>query len=203
MKKVALLVVLLMAVPAFGQNVLTGTWSHYQSTWGSGATFSNESATSVTISTNGGSHAAYQIIPTTPGMVLTLTGWADQPAASSSYWTEVLLMDDDGRSVAAQLDTAPDNADIQLKSDGWGMNQNVLVGAGQALDVNIWPYANNGSPTLTLVASGTQVIVAMKVGTGGSNNTTNFTDLNLTPEPGSLALLAFGAAPLFLRRRRA
>ena len=204
MKKVAfILAIALIAAPA-SANLLTGTWGQYNASWGT-STISGMSSTGVTIATTGGSAVAYQVIPTTAGQSYTLSGHATQAPGVSAYWTEVLLFDNTGQNLPAGdgIDAPCPDGNIILKSDGWGMNQDVLAGpGGAALSTATWQYPNNPTGSLTIVAAGSSIVVGMKVGASGGNNTTQFTSLDLTPEPSALMLL-LGGLPLLLRRRRA
>lgn len=200
MKKIiGMMAVLAMATTA-NANLLSGTWQTYEAGWGSGTTFSNMSASSVSIQGDG-SNVAYQIVDVTPGETYTLSGTV--AGSGNNHWTEVLLFNYTGQNLAAGdgIDGGPglDN-NIQLKTDGFGGNPGVYPGP-TAFDVNIWGYWNNPSPSLDIVPTGTQIVVGLKAGASGGSNTANFTDVALVPEPTSLILLGLGGLA-FLRRRR-
>ena len=201
MRKAIVVMAMLAFVAPASANLLGPTWSEYVAGWGSGSFPINTQGT-VQIQTGGGSNVAYQVIDVIPGEEYVLSGWATQTSGSSSYWTEVLLFDYTGQNLAGGdgIDAPAPDPNIQLKSDGWGMNQDVLKGAGAPFDVNIWGYPNNPARSMTITAAGSQIVVAVKVGASGGSNDTTFSDMVLLPEPASALLL--GLPMLFLRRRR-
>jgi hypothetical protein len=200
MKRVALIAVLLGTTPALG-NFPVELWHEYVAGWGDGS-FSWDTD-GVTISTTGGSAVQYRIYDVTPGETYTLIGHAKQTPGATSYWVEVLLFEYTGQDLAAGdgIDAPAPDANIQLKSDGWGMNQDVLQGDGHDFDVNIWGYPNNPNASLDITPVGSQVVVALKAG-GSGPNSVEFTGVDLIPEPTTLALIALGGVPLLVRRRR-
>lgn len=202
MKKLTVMAsILLMAFTASAHaNLLSGTWTTYEAGWGSG-TFSNMSASSVTIDTNGGSNVAYQLLNVTPGETYTLSGTV--AGNGSSHWTEVLLFEYNGENLAGGdgIDAPAPDANIQLKTDGFGLNPSVYPGP-TAFDVNVWGYPNNPSPSLDITPAGNQIVVALKAGASGGSNHAEFTNVSLVPEPTALALMVVGFLPL-LRRRKA
>ena len=206
MKKVALIAVLLMAAPAFGNLVTNGDfsagsagWTGYMSPWGTGISW--DAGSGAMVGTGGtGSSAQYQLLTgLIPGEAYHIE--AELVAGDGDLnWIEVLFMPDDGRSMADQLDSGPLNSAIISKVDGWGMNGGMP--SGPHADLAAWYYPS-GPNTKDIVSTGTVMIVAVKTGSGGAGTYAAFDNIVVTPEPASLALVAFGGLPLLLRRRRA
>ncbi len=199
MKKVIVAMAVLAMVSTANANLLSGTWQQYQAAWG-GAVFSNISDSSVTIQTGGGSNVAYQVVNVTPGQTYTLSGTV--AGQGSNYWTEVLLFEFAGENLAGGdgIDAPAPDANIQLKSDGFGLNGFVYPGPTN-FDTNVWAFPPNGSPSLDITPAGNQIVVGLKAGASGGSNEANFTNVSLVPEPSALALIALGFLPLLRRRR--
>ena len=98
MRKMAAVLVVFAVSSAASANMLGSVWTTYEADWGSG-TFSNMSASGCTISTDGGSNVAYQIIATVPGNEYTLVG--NILTTGTSFWTEVLMFPYTGQNLAA------------------------------------------------------------------------------------------------------
>lgn len=145
----------------------------------------------------GTSMGVAQEIATVPGKAYTIT--ADWSGAGSLHWVELLLVNDDGRSLYDQMD-APANASVISKIDGWGMNGGVAGGGpGQLEPAAVAKFWYPSGPlTNTIIATGTKMIVGLKAGAADSSNAW-FDNVVVTPEPATLALLAL---PMLLIRRR-
>ena len=198
MRKVIVLMAMLAFVAPASANLLGPVWQEYQAGWGSGS-FSYPAADAVVIDTSGGSNVAYQVIDVIPGEEYVLSGVLC--GSGSAYWTEVLLFDYTGQDLAAGdgIDAPAPDPNIQLKSDGWGMNPGAYPGP-TLFDVTVWGYPNNPAASMTIIPGASQIVVGMKAGASGGSNHAEFSCLTLVPEPASALLL--GRPMLFLRRRR-
>lgn len=199
MKKVFVLAIALMVIGvAANANVFDPDalveWNSLD--WGGG--FSWDVGNLILI-TDSGSFGWYQPIAVNPGDVLTVTGsWQGNGAAN---WCEVLLFNDDGRSILDQLDGGPLDSSIISKVDDWGMNGGMPFG-GDITDF----YYPDGLGTNSVTATGNLMFLALKTGSGGGGTAVQFSDIEVTlvpvPEPGTMMVLAAGLGGLLIRRRR-
>lgn len=194
MKKVFLLAIALMVIASaasanlFDPNQLV----EWNSPWGGGFTWD---LPNLTLQTSTGSFGWYQAIATTPGVAYTIT--ANWQGNGDLNWCEVLLFNDDGRTVYDQLD-APLDSSIISKVDGWGLNGGMPFGPGPITNY----YFPNGPLTNTVVATGTTMFLGLKTGSVGAGTAVQFTDIVLVPEPCTMVVLAAGLGGLLIRRRR-
>lgn len=206
MKKLALLLVVAIAVPASANMVVNGDWStgdetgwtQWNAPWGPGVTWSvdlgdGNPAPAGKLVTSNSSFGWYQAITVVPGNSYTIT--ADWKGTNIG-WIEVLFFNDDGRSVYDQLD-APLAGSLIAKRDAGGLGGGPNFGWQSIL--------NSQQNPNTIVATGTTMYVGLKVGAvpgyGGPDATGLFDNIVVTPEPATMLLL--GLPALFLRRRRA
>jgi hypothetical protein len=207
MRKLTFICVFLIAVPAFGQNLLingdwgTGDetgWTRWGSPWGSvqswDVTYNGPTPPEGTASVSSGSIGWYQVVPAaSPGLFSVSADWA---GSLNSGWAEIMLFEvtagTSEEDIVSRIDMG-NASDILYKKDSWGLNPP---------DTWDWePAELSIANVVTDIFASEWVVVALKVGSGGGGATCSFDNIILTPEPTGLALLGLGSFALLRWRR--
>ena len=210
MKRLFVLTIALAVIsaPAFANLLVNGDfsngetgWTRWGAGWGGPYTWDASSGSGV-LSTGMGSFGWAQTITTVPGTLYTINAmWTGD---GGNNWIEILFLNDDGRSLYAQMD-APLNSSIICKVDGWGMNGGNPINGGMPVNAMNGAYWYPAGPkTNTIMATGTTMIVGLKTGTVGPGTAAWFDDVSVTavPEPASILALVAGLGGLVIRRKR-